>query len=160
MARVAFVRLPEQIWFADGLAKLFVYSMSLDGPIREDLEAMKQGQHFSPQPTGYLAGSKALDYLDKLITSTETYFHPSNQGFWSLIVRFIAFQPQVARANPLPAHNVLASSHCRILETMAGGTRSNLQDPRRSLWAITIHLLMLTTACRLAVSRLTCATPS
>lgn len=61
--------------------------MSLDGPVREELEAVKQGQHFSPQPTGYLAGSKALDYLDKLITSTETYFHPSNQGFWSLFVR-------------------------------------------------------------------------
>ncbi|KAI0728586.1 ARM repeat-containing protein [Fomitopsis betulina] len=79
-------RIKKPINRANGLAKLFVYSMSLDGPVREELEAVKQGQHFSPQPTGYLAGSKALDYLDKLITSTETYFHPSNQGFWSLFL--------------------------------------------------------------------------
>lgn len=31
----------------------------------------------------YLAGSKALDHLSQLITSCETFFHPSNAGPWS-----------------------------------------------------------------------------
>ncbi|BEI84863.1 hypothetical protein CcaverHIS002_0502640 [Cutaneotrichosporon cavernicola] len=31
----------------------------------------------------YLAGSKALDHLSNLITSCETFFHPSNAGPWS-----------------------------------------------------------------------------
>ncbi|WOO84927.1 Autophagy-related protein 22 [Vanrija pseudolonga] len=31
----------------------------------------------------YLAGSKALDHLSQLITSCETFFHPSNSGPWS-----------------------------------------------------------------------------
>ncbi|KAH9937428.1 ARM repeat-containing protein [Fomitopsis serialis] len=79
-------RIKKPINRANGLAKLFVFSMCLDGPVREETGEMKQGQHFSPQPTGYLAGSKALDYLDKMITSTETYFHPSNHGIWSLIL--------------------------------------------------------------------------
>ena len=49
--------------------------MSLDGPIRTDSAG-----------TGFLAGSRALDSLDRLITSTETYFHPSNSGHWTLAV--------------------------------------------------------------------------
>ncbi|WRT69165.1 uncharacterized protein IL334_006149 [Kwoniella shivajii] len=31
----------------------------------------------------YLAGSKALDHLSKLLTACETFFHPSNSGHWS-----------------------------------------------------------------------------
>lgn len=49
--------------------------MALDGPIRDDTSH-----------TGFLAGSRALDSLDKLITSTESYFHPSNSGHWTFSV--------------------------------------------------------------------------
>ncbi|THH18097.1 hypothetical protein EW146_g2829 [Bondarzewia mesenterica] len=38
----------------------------------------------STQHPGYLAGSKALDSLDKLIISTESFFHPSNSGLWTM----------------------------------------------------------------------------
>jgi proteasome activator subunit 4 len=33
--------------------------------------------------TTYVAGSKALDSLAKLIASTESFFHPSNSGTWT-----------------------------------------------------------------------------
>ncbi|KAF5377581.1 hypothetical protein D9615_005140 [Tricholomella constricta] len=56
-------------------AKLLVYSMSVDGDIRNN-ESQK----------GYLAGSKALDSLDRVITSTESFFHPSNFGSWTSIL--------------------------------------------------------------------------
>lgn len=59
------------------LAKIFVYSMSLDGSIRGE-NGVSNG--------GFLAGSRALDSLDKLITSTESFFHPSNSGHWTLSV--------------------------------------------------------------------------
>ena len=68
----------------DALAKIFVYSMTLDGPIRE---ADSHNTSPSSELTGFLAGSRALDALDKLITSTESYFHPSNAGHWTFSVR-------------------------------------------------------------------------
>ncbi|CEL52206.1 Proteasome activator complex subunit 4 OS=Xenopus laevis GN=psme4 PE=2 SV=1 [Rhizoctonia solani AG-1 IB] len=57
------------------LAILLVYSMALDGPVRVQDSA-----------TGFVAGSRALDSLDKLITSVESFFHPSNAGQWTLIL--------------------------------------------------------------------------
>jgi proteasome activator subunit 4 len=35
------------------------------------------------KPKTYLAGSKALDSLAKLILSTEHFFHPTNSGAWT-----------------------------------------------------------------------------
>ncbi|KAG9009627.1 hypothetical protein FRB90_008255, partial [Tulasnella sp. 427] len=63
------------------LAQIIVYSMSVDGAIRpSDGEATKFDA--SAEKT-FLAGSKALDSLDRLITSVETFFHPSNFGAWT-----------------------------------------------------------------------------
>jgi proteasome activator subunit 4 len=61
------------------IARAFVYSIAVDGPIRGESTATPQrpGQI---QAIGYLAGSKALDSLEKLITSTETLFHPSTSS--------------------------------------------------------------------------------
>ncbi|PAV21860.1 ARM repeat-containing [Pyrrhoderma noxium] len=62
------------------LAKIIVYSISVDGNIRQEPTNGSQSQ----KESGFLAGSKALNSLEKLITSTETYFHPSNSGVWSI----------------------------------------------------------------------------
>ena len=35
----------------------------------------------------YLAGSRALDSLAKLIATVESFFHPSNSGAWTADVR-------------------------------------------------------------------------
>jgi hypothetical protein len=48
---------------------------------------MKAG-HFKNQT--YLAGSKALDSLAKMIASTESFFHPSNSGSWTADVCHIS----------------------------------------------------------------------
>lgn len=79
-SHTVFLLAPETS-LADALAKIFVYSIAVDGPDREET-ATPSGS----QQVGYLAGSKALDSLDKLITSTESFFHPSNSGSWSIIV--------------------------------------------------------------------------
>lgn len=85
------------------LAQIIVYSMSVDGPVRPPI-----GEEAKPEPNAektFLAGSKALDSLDRralppssteawlltllhrLITSVETFFHPSNFGAWTFPVR-------------------------------------------------------------------------
>ncbi|TDL28791.1 hypothetical protein BD410DRAFT_863415 [Rickenella mellea] len=67
-------------------AKLIVYSLSMDGPVRNDTVNVNKERGCAPPELqeGYLAGSQALDSLDRLITSTESFFHPSNSGPWSL----------------------------------------------------------------------------
>jgi proteasome activator subunit 4 len=65
-----------------------VYSMAVDGPIRSEAPSRAEGK-FSTRQVGYLAGSKAMESLDKFITSTESFFHPSNSGVWSLTVRHL-----------------------------------------------------------------------
>ena len=39
----------------------------------------------------YLAGSRALDSLAKLIATVESFFHPSNSGAWTADVRIFLF---------------------------------------------------------------------
>jgi proteasome activator subunit 4 len=61
--------------------------MALDGEVREAVPTnvrVKPGT--LPRQKGYIAGSKAMDSLDRMITSIESYFHPSNTGLWSLSV--------------------------------------------------------------------------
>ncbi|KAF5356022.1 hypothetical protein D9756_004202 [Leucocoprinus leucothites] len=73
------------------LAKVFVYSMSVDGEVRSATPAHPKGGQL-PMQTGYMAGCKALDTLDKMITCTESFFHPSNSGPWSaLLTTFVHF---------------------------------------------------------------------
>jgi proteasome activator subunit 4 len=60
---------------SDAIAKILVYSMAVDGEERDDTNQK-----------GYKAGSRALDSLDRLITSTESFFHPSNSGPWTSLV--------------------------------------------------------------------------
>ena len=69
--------------FVGALAKLIVYSLSLDGPVRSD----NGGTPGTPSSEGFVAGSRALDSLEKLVTSVESFFHPSNYGIWSLNVK-------------------------------------------------------------------------
>ena len=61
--------------------------MSVDGPERSDPPTPSPSAGLSVQQSGYLGGSRALDTLDKFITSTESFFHPSNSGPWTVIVR-------------------------------------------------------------------------
>ncbi|KAH9853059.1 ARM repeat-containing protein [Lenzites betulinus] len=79
MADKQSLRIKKLINRSGALAKLIVYSLSLDGPIRDNGNS---GGTLSSE--GFVAGSRALDSLDKLITSVESFFHPSNYGIWSL----------------------------------------------------------------------------
>lgn len=68
--------------------------MSVDGPIRDSASSTPgRSTGGIPSQTGYVAGSKALDSLDRLITSTESFFHPSNAGPWSQYVSYFVILP-------------------------------------------------------------------
>lgn len=74
--------MPSQSYMVDfclaSLATLIVYSMSVDGPERSS------NTNENSQETSFVAGSRALDSLAKIITSAESFFHPSNTGLWTL----------------------------------------------------------------------------
>lgn len=121
---------------SDALAKVFVYSMFLDGPIRSETQANVDE---SAQQSGFLAGSHALDSLDKLITSTESYFHPSNYGHWTLAASsFIVYLVRVW-LTIITADELLATLVCGIHQTLERGAAANLQDPsgkRVLVWSL------------------------
>ncbi|KAI8995384.1 ARM repeat-containing protein [Trametes punicea] len=79
MADKQSLRIKKLINRSSAFAKLIVYSLSLDGPVRDS-----GSDGGAPSSEGFVAGSRALDSLDKLITSVESFFHPSNYGIWSL----------------------------------------------------------------------------
>lgn len=93
-------------------AILLIYSMANDSPVlaktpsgskqpsrtasSTDLRMTGKDEALNPfklvngSTKAYVGGSKALDSLVKLINATETFFHPSNYGHWSLILaRFL-----------------------------------------------------------------------
>ncbi|KAF5375146.1 hypothetical protein D9758_000062 [Tetrapyrgos nigripes] len=74
------LKIKKSISRQQALAKIIVYSISADGPVREVGDGKSRA---GDSPQGYLAGSRALDTLERLITSTESFFHPSNSGTWS-----------------------------------------------------------------------------
>ncbi|KAI9438389.1 hypothetical protein F5148DRAFT_883735 [Russula earlei] len=114
-------RLPKPTWRIASLARIIVYSMAPDGlptspssaptPLGTPFASgMNTPRHQSSSVGDYLAaplgklpflslksyvgGSKALDSLVKLIASTESFFHPSNSGAWT--VDLTAFIKHVA----------------------------------------------------------------
>ncbi|THH09871.1 hypothetical protein EW145_g1718 [Phellinidium pouzarii] len=78
------VRIKKPVSRQHSLAKLIIYSMSsVDVLVKSDASRESRGSKQEAE-TGYLAGSKALDSLAKIITSAETFLHPSNTGHWTL----------------------------------------------------------------------------
>ncbi|KAI0932581.1 hypothetical protein AcV5_004237 [Taiwanofungus camphoratus] len=103
-------RVPKPGWRISSLARIIVYSMSLDGvptpssaaptpaftpfasraatPLPQhngglgDYLSAPLAKGTAPKRT-YLGGSKALDSLVKLVASTEGFFHPTNAGSWT-----------------------------------------------------------------------------
>ena len=118
------------IAYIDSLAKIIVYSIALDGPIRDSDDAS------AAQPNGFLAGSRALDSLDKLITSTESYFHPSNSGHWTFSVGSRGTPPiaLLTRGNSSPTlFNDLQLSSASV------GWKNNSRIVRRLWYAFRIY---------------------
>lgn len=105
-----YILIPSELVFTASLARIIVYSMAPDGMPAPNSAAPTP--NFSPFGSGtstplphngglgdylsaplgkgghlkvktYLAGSKALDALAKMIASTESFFHPTNSGSWT-----------------------------------------------------------------------------
>ena len=79
--------IPSSDNVADAFAKIFVYSMGVDGDVREVTPVDRNLTDAKlPKQAGFIAGSRAVDSLERMITSIESLFHPSNNGPWSLTV--------------------------------------------------------------------------
>jgi hypothetical protein len=68
--------------------------MSVNGEIHAvtPVDRTMVGSHLQKQ-AGFTAGSRAVDSLDRMITSIESFFHPTTTGPWTLSVRFnLAFK--------------------------------------------------------------------
>ncbi|KAI0067819.1 hypothetical protein BV25DRAFT_1794335 [Artomyces pyxidatus] len=71
------------------------FGHSQNGSVGDYLTAHLMGKtHTAPKT--YVAGSKALDSLVKLVASTESFFHPSNSGTWtadlSAFIKYVAYE--------------------------------------------------------------------
>ncbi|CAL1696420.1 unnamed protein product [Somion occarium] len=71
------------------------HSGQLNGHALGDYLSSPLGKHGSTKAKTYLAGSKALDSLAKLIASCEGFFHPTNSGSWtndlSAFIKYIVY---------------------------------------------------------------------
>ncbi|KAF8624763.1 hypothetical protein AX15_005657 [Amanita polypyramis BW_CC] len=114
-------RLPNPNWRISSLARIVVYSMAVDGvpapestaatpmfsplpsgmstPLMktsEDDIAAPLGKKYVPRTKTYVAGSKSLDSLTKMVASTESFFHPSNSGAWtadlSAFIKYVVYE--------------------------------------------------------------------
>lgn len=116
-------RLPKAGWRIPSLARIIVYSMAQDGiptptsnaptplytPVASGVNTpqVPDGsvgdyltvplQHWNPtKGRTYLAGSKALDSLARVVASTEHFFHPTNSGSWTAdltaFLKFIVYE--------------------------------------------------------------------
>ncbi|KAH7104159.1 hypothetical protein BKA62DRAFT_635182 [Auriculariales sp. MPI-PUGE-AT-0066] len=110
-------RLPKPTWRIYSLARIIVYSMAQDGlpaapsaaitpfegpatparfPQLGDYLSAPLGRPGMKKPKTYLAGSKAVDSLAKLILSVEHFFHPNNAGAWtvdlSAFIKYITYE--------------------------------------------------------------------
>lgn len=77
--------------------------MAVDGEERNDTNQK-----------GYKAGSRALDSLDRLITSTESFFHPSNSGPWTIHVSSCCLWEHLAIILTNSADNISPTSDTRV----------------------------------------------
>src|SRR5882724_9253719 len=63
-------------------------------PMSQSGEHLDPGRPESAKTRAYLAGSKALDSLSRMVISTESFFHPSNSGTWtadlSAFIKYLA----------------------------------------------------------------------
>ncbi|KAF8758973.1 hypothetical protein RHS01_02837 [Rhizoctonia solani] len=76
---------------------------------------------------GFVAGSRALDSLDKLITSVESFFHPSNAGQWTLIKWRLNLQIRRAFVSILKTPALLAIfSKDQIASSFAQGSLKSM----------------------------------
>lgn len=120
--------------FIGALAKIFVYSMSLDGPVRGET-----GQSTDdPTQQAFLAGSRSLDTLDKLVTSTESFFHPSNTGHWTLAVSGSRENLRICRVNSKKRVLSYSSqvSYIALRWSSASDGRKNSSLLARPLWYV------------------------
>ncbi|KAJ7071512.1 hypothetical protein C8F01DRAFT_1110832 [Mycena amicta] len=79
------LKIKKTISRQQSLARMLVYSMAVDGPARDSSAPTPRTEGGKIiQPIGFVAGSKALDTLDRIITSLESFFHPSNSGSYTI----------------------------------------------------------------------------
>lgn len=67
----------------------------VEGGSLGDFFSANLGRKGVPRVKTYLAGSKALDSLVRMVASTESFFHPSNSGSWtndlSAFIKYIVY---------------------------------------------------------------------
>ncbi|KAF9568562.1 hypothetical protein CPC08DRAFT_679680 [Agrocybe pediades] len=185
-------RLPKPQWRIPSLARIIVYSMGQDGPPGPASNAPTP--LFSPLPSGvstphlssansagdylsaplakkafgpartYLAGSKALDSLARMIASTESFFHPSNSGSWtadlSAFIKYIVYDfnkrwheeqqpdcktPKIRRLTKLMKRELVKSLRTVVLLAMFSQdqtTVSNIQSCLKSMSVMEPDLIL------------------